>query len=277
MITMRNSGRVRYAALALLAVGCTAIAIAPLLWIGLASFKTTGELIAIPPIWMPDFTYLHNYIVVFSQYWPFLLNSVLATVGATALAMLLAIPAAFGLVNFRLRGSNAIADWILSTRMMPPIAAAVPLFIIFKNLGLLDTVWALIIVYACFNLPFAVWVSMSFLRRIPKEVIEAARLEGCSWFEVLTKIALPMSRGGVVTVAMFVFIFSWNEFLLALFLTTRNARTFPVVISSFVGTGKVYWDYIAAASVIQCLPPIIFTLLMQRHLVSGVTMGAIKD
>ena len=277
MTTMRDKARLHQAVLGVLAVGFTGVAIAPLLWIGLASFKTTGQLIAIPPIWVPNFAYLHNYVVVLEQYWPFLLNSVLATVGATALALLLAIPSAFGLVNFHLRGTNAIADWILSTRMMPPIAAAVPLFIIFKTVGLLDTIWALIIVYACFNLPFAIWVSMSFLRRVPKEVIEAARLEGCSWFEVLTKIAIPLSRGGIVTVAMFVFIFSWNEFLLALFLTTRTARTFPVVISSFIGTGKVYWDLIAASSVIQCLPPIIFTLLMQRHLVSGVTMGAVKD
>ena len=277
MMTTRNKASLRYAALAVLSVSFTGVAIAPLLWIALASFKTTGQLIAIPPMWMPDLTYLHSYAVVLSQYWPFLLNSILATSGATALALLLALPAAFGLVNFHLRGTNAIADWILSTRMMPPIAAAVPLFVIFRGIGLLDTIWALIIVYACFNLPFAIWVSMSFLRRVPKEVIEAARLEGCSWFEVLTKIALPMSRGGIVTVAMFVFIFSWNEFLLALFLTTRNARTFPVVISSFIGTGKVYWDLIAASSVIQCLPPIIFTLLMQRHLVSGVTMGAVKD
>ena len=277
MTAMRDRARLRQMMLAVLAVSLTGVAIAPLLWIGLASFKTTGQLIAIPPIWVPDFAYLHNYAVVLQEYWPFLLNSVLATVGATLLALLLAVPSAFGLVNFRLRGTNAIADWILSTRMMPPIAAAVPLFVIFKTVGLLDTIWALIIVYACFNLPFAIWVSMSFLRRVPKEVIEAARLEGCSWFEVLTKIAIPLSRGGIVTVAMFVFIFSWNELLLALFLTTGAARTFPVVISSFVGTGKVYWDYIAASSVIQCLPPIVFTLLMQRHLVSGVTMGAVKD
>ena len=168
---------------------------------------------------IPDFTYLDNFTALFENYWPYMLNSLLATLGATALSLALALPTAFGLVNFQMRGRNAVADSILSTRMMPPIAAAVPLFIIFKGLDLLDTVWALIIAYAGFNLPFAVWVAMSFLRRVPREVLEAARLDGCSWWQTLVRVALPMSRSGIMTVATFVFIFSWNEFMLALFLT----------------------------------------------------------
>ena len=263
--------------LSVAALAFTAVAVAPLLWMLLSSFKTVGELIAIPPVWLPNPLHLANYVSVLTNDWPFLLNSLLATTGATVLTLVLATPAAFGLVYFKFRGSNAVADWILSTRMMPPIAAAVPLFVIFRTVGLLDNVLALVITYASFNLPFAVWVSMSFLRRVPQAVIEAGRLDGCSWFDVLLRIAVPMSLGGLLTVATFVFIFSWNEFLLALFLTTREARTFPVVISSFIGTGKVYWDLIAASTVIQCVPPILFTLLMQRQLVSGLTMGAVKD
>ena len=258
------------------ALGFIVFAVAPIAWMALGAFKTTAGLISIPPVW-PDFTYLDNFSQLLRENYPFLLNSIVVTLGATVLAMVLSIPMAFGLVNFKLRGTNALADWILSTRMMPPIAAAVPLFVIFRNLGLLDNVVALIIAYAGFNIPFAVWVSMSFLRRVPKEVLEAARMDGCSWFQLLLRIALPLSISGIVTVATFVFIFSWNEFLLALFLTTREARTFPIVVSSFISTGKVYWDLIAAASVIQILPPVVFTLLMQRHIVSGLTMGAVKD
>ncbi|RVD47754.1 carbohydrate ABC transporter permease, partial [Mesorhizobium sp. M7A.F.Ca.ET.027.03.2.1] len=197
--------------------------------------------------------------------------------GATLLCMVLSLPAAFGLVNFKFRGREFLADWILSTRMMPPIAAGVPLYIIFNTIGLLDTVWALIVVYAGFNIPFAVWVSMSFFRRVPRETIEAAMLEGCSWAQIFTKVALPLTRSGIATVATFVFIFAWNELLLALFLTTRAAKTFPVVISSFVTNSMTFWEMIAASSVIQAIPPIIFTLLMQRHIVSGLTMGAVKD
>jgi len=251
--------------------------VAPLAWIALGAFKPTAGIIAMPPVWWPDFGYWNNFRDVIVEFWPFILNSLIATLGATALALLLAVPTAFGLVIFQFRGREALADWILSTRMMPPIAAAVPLFIIFRGAGLIDTLPGLVIAYAGFNLPFAIWVSMSFIRRVPKELIEAARLEGCSWFEVLRHVVLPLSRSGLATVATFVFIFAWNEFLLALFLTTREAKTFPVVISSFIGTGRVYWEYITAASVIQCLPPVIFSFFMQKHIVSGLTMGAVKD
>jgi ABC-type glycerol-3-phosphate transport system permease component len=118
---------------------------------------------------------------------------------------------------------------------------------------------------------------MSFFRRLPKEMIEAAQMEGCNWTLTFFKVALPLTKSGIATVATFVFIFAWNELLLALFLTTRAAKTFPVVISSFVTTGMTFWEMIAAASVIQAVPPIIFTLLMQRHIVSGLTMGAVRD
>lgn len=270
-------GRAREAGLLAAALGFVAFSTAPLLWMALGAFKTTADLIAIPPVWVPDFRSVDNFARLLGENTPFLMNSIVVTLGATALAMAFSVPTAFGLVNFKLRGANALADWILSTRMMPPIAAAVPLFVVFRTLGLLDNVLALVIAYAGFNIPFAVWVSMAFLRRVPREVLEAGRMDGCSWFDLLARIALPLSVSGLVTVATFVFIFSWNEFLLALFLTTREARTFPVVVSSFIGTGKVYWDLIAAASVIQMIPPVAFTLVMQRHIVSGLTMGAVKD
>ena len=259
------------------ALAITVVFTAPLLWMLLGAFKTRADLFSIPPVWLPDFSNLNNFTLLLSENWRYLLNSVIVTLGATALCVILALPAAFGLVNFRFRGREFFADWILSTRMMPPIAAGVPLYMIFNGMGLLDSVWALIIVYAGFNIPFAVWVAMSFFRRIPKDLIEAAHLEGCNWTQIFLKVVLPLTRGGIATVSTFVFIFCWNELLMALFLTTREAKTFPVVISSFVTTGMTYWEMISAASVIQVIPPIIFTLLMQKHIVSGLTMGAVKD
>ncbi len=263
--------------LIIMAIGITLLFTVPIIWMTFGAFKTISDIYAIPPVWFPDFTYLENFRILLTENWYFLVNSLIVTLGATALCMVFALPAAFGIVNFRFSGRNFLADWILSTRMMPPIAAAVPLFIIFKTVGLLDTVWALIIVYAGFNLPFAIWVAMSFFRNIPKEITEAARVEGCTWFQTFTKISLPLARSGIATVSTFVFIFSWNELLLALFLTTRNAKTFPVVISSFSTVTKTYWDLISAATIIQILPPIIFTILMQKHIVSGLTMGAVKN
>lgn len=259
------------------AVGITLVFSAPVIWMALAAFKNISDIYAIPPVWLPDFTYLDNFKLLLSENWPFLLNSIIVTIGATALCMALALPAAFGLVNSRFKGRNLLADWILSTRMMPPIAAAVPLFMLFNGLGMLDTIWALIIVYAGFNLPFAIWVAMSFFRKIPKELMEASRLDGCTFFQTFAKVAVPMARSGIATVSTFVFIFAWNELLLALFLTTREAKTFPVVISSFSTVTKTYWELISAATIIQILPPIIFTLLVQRHIVSGLTMGAVKE
>ncbi|WP_210529951.1 carbohydrate ABC transporter permease [Rubellimicrobium arenae] len=273
---MRRS-RISDVALLAAALFFTLISIAPLLWMALGAFKTTAEMIAIPPVWVPDFTYWSNFATLFTKYWPNIANSLIVTLGATLLAMILALPAAFALSTMRVRGRNAIADWILSTRMMPPIAAAAPLFILFSAVGLLGSLPAMVLAYAGFNLPFAIWVSMSFFRQVPKELIEAARLEGCSWFQVLTRVAIPLSLSGIATVATFVFIFAWNEFMLALFLSNRGSQTFPVVISSFIGTGRIYWDYIAAATVIQCLPPVLFAVFMQRHIVSGMTMGAVKD
>lgn len=251
--------------------------IAPIIWMVLAAFKTIADIYSIPPVWLPDFTYLENFKILLHDNWQSLLNSVVVTLGSTILCLVFALPAAFGLVNFQFRARNFVADWILSTRMMPPIAAAVPLFVLFNALEMLDSWIALILVYAGFNLPFAIWVAMSFFRSIPREIIEAARMEGCSWFQTFGTVALPLARSGIATVATFVFIFAWNELLLALFLTSREAKTFPVVISSFSTVTKTYWEFISAATIIQVIPPIIFTLIMQKHIVSGLTMGAVKN
>jgi ABC-type glycerol-3-phosphate transport system permease component len=253
------------------------IFIVPIIWMFMGAFKNPVDIYAIPPVWLPDFTYIQNFKMLLSDNWQFLLNSIIVTGGATIVCIAFALPCAFGLVNFRFKGNNFLADWILSTRMMPPIAAAVPLFMVFKGLGMLDSHAALIIVYAGFNLPFAIWVAMSFFRNLPKEIIEAAKIEGCSWFQTFWMVALPLTRSGIATVATFVFIFSWNELLLALFLTSNKAKTFPVVISTFSTITRTYWEWVSAATIIQILPPVVFTLLMQRHIVSGLTMGAVKN
>lgn len=254
----------------------TAISVLPIFWLALGAFKSDIGMKTIPPV-APNFTDWSLISEFITQYYPFIFNSLFVTIGSTILCLLLAVPMAFGLVNFKLRGENLIADWILSTRMMPPIAAAIPLFIIFNGLDMVNSHAALLIAYTGFNLPFAIWVSMTFIRKVPKELIEAARVEGATWFETLVFIVVPISLSGIATTATFVFIFAWNEFLLALFLTSQETRTLPVVISSFVGTGRIYWNNIAIATLIQSIPPIIFAFAMQRHIVSGMTMGAVKD
>tara|TARA_B100000768_G_scaffold181846_1_gene206838 strand:- start:1170 stop:1988 length:819 start_codon:yes stop_codon:yes gene_type:complete len=259
-----------------LAGAITAISVLPILWMVFGAFKSDIGMMTLPPV-APDFADWSLIIEFVAKYYPFIFNSLFVTIGSTIFCLILAMPMAFGLVNFKLRGENFIADWILSTRMMPPIAAAIPLFIIFNGLGMVNSRASLLIAYTGFNLPFAIWVLMTFIRKVPKELIEAARVEGATWFQTLLYIVVPVSLSGIATTATFVFIFAWNEFLLALFLTGQETRTLPVVISSFFGPGRIYWNNIAIATLIQSIPPIIFAFVMQRHIVSGMTMGAVKD
>ena len=254
----------------------TLLNLTPLIWMALTAFKTRAQIYQMPPVWLPDFTYLVNFTEVLRNYWPFLVNSIVITLCSTALCLLIAIPCAFGLTVFSLRGKQDLKMWVLSNRMMPPIAAAIPLYLALRGIGLLDTWTGMVLIYTGFNLPFAIWMALSFFRGTPGEVLEAARIDGCSWLQVLVRVMVPMAVGGLMTVAVFVFLFAWNELLIALFLTNRNARTFPVILTSFSGQAQTLWEQMAAASVIQLIPPVVLTFFVQRHIVAGMTMGAVK-
>ena len=152
----------------------------------------------------------------------------------------------------------------------------VPLFLAARALSLFDTIPGLVIAYIGFNLSFAVWLSLSFFRQMPHEVLEAARVDGASWLQVLTRVAVPLNRGGIATVAVFTAIFSWNELLLPLFLTSGRAKTFTVVLTEFQGQTNTVWEQMAAGAAIQVLPIVILTFFVQRTIVAGITMGAVK-
>ena len=259
-----------------LAALITLLNIAPLVWIFSSGFKTQAEIFQIPPVWIPDSLYLENFKVIISENLPFLLNSIIIASMSTVLCLILAMPAAFALARFFIPGKKHLRMWIISTRMMPPIAAALPLFLIVKGLGLFDTKIAMILLYAGFNLPFAIWMSLTFMRNLPGELIEAALIDGCSWRQVFLKVVVPISRTGIATVGIFAFLFAWNELLFALFMTSRNAKTFPVVLTEFQGQTNTVWEQMAAASAFQVVPVIVMTLLVQRYIVSGLTMGAVK-
>ena len=263
--------------LLILATLITFIFLAPNLWMFFGSFKSQNAMFALPPVWIPDFTYIKNFTIMLSESYMYLINSIIVTICSTIVSLIFSLPTAFGLTFFKFKGRYFLADWILSTRMLPPVAAAVPLFILFKYLNLLDSLFALIIVYTAFNIPFAVWVSASFFKKIPIDLIEASRIEGASWFHIFLKIALPLSKGGIATVAIFVFIFSWNELLIALFFTVSESRTFPIFISAQVSQAQIIWGNVAAATVIQSIPPILLTIFLQKNIVSGLTLGAVKN
>jgi ABC-type glycerol-3-phosphate transport system permease component len=269
--------RAEVALLYSVAVAMTLFFVAPLLWVFLSAFKTRLEIFTLPPVLIPSSFNLDNFQQVWSANAPFLLNSVVVTAASTVVVMAIAIPAAFALATFDYRRKRDLEIWVLSTRMMPPIAAAVALFILGQYLGLLDTLLGLTLVYIGFLLPFAIWLLTTFFRDLPPAILEAAIVDGASWWQVLRRIALPVSSGGIATVTIFTGLFAWNELLLPLFLTNRQAKTFTVVLTEFQGQTNTVWEQMSAAVAIQVIPVVILVFLVQRYIVSGLTMGAVKE
>ena len=250
----------------------------PLLWQFITSLKPDAELTKIPPV-LPSFPTPDHYISIFTGH-PFLriiLNSVAVATATTFFALVLGSFAAFGLAKLKVRRKALVLGFILSVSMFPPIATVSPLYIIIRALGLRDTVWALVITYTTFSLPLSIWILTNFFRQIPDEIYLAARVDGCSPFQAFYKIMLPLSAPGIVTTAILVFIFSWNEFLFALtFTSTPASRTIPVGIALFPGLHEVPWGDIAAASVVVTIPLIVLVFAFQRRIVEGLTAGAVK-
>ncbi len=257
----------------------TLLTIAPLLWMLLASFKTPAQIFASPLVVFPTSLNLANYKTILlgsDSRLPFLANSLTISLASTALVMLLATPAAFGFAKLNIRHSSRYEFWILSTRMMPPIAALIPISLIVRALGIFDTKTGLILVYGAFNLPYAVWMLTIFIRQLPREMDEAAMLDGCSWKRIFLNISLPLVIPTFFTVAIFVFLFSWNELLGALIVTGRNAKTLPVAITEYAGGIFIRWELMSTAAVLQIIPAVVVVVLFNRYIVSGLTMGSVK-
>ncbi len=243
----------------------------------LTSIKTELDALSFPPKWIFKPT-LENYteIFEFSPFARYLLNSFIVASLNTGVVLVLGSFAAYSLARFRFKGADDIAFWILSVRMMPPVAAIIPIYIIMRNLRLLDTPWSLVITYLTFNLPFAVWMMRSFFREIPREIEESALVDGCSIFRSFRSIALPLVAPGLAATGILTFIFSWNEFLFALILTGSKAVTLPVGITGYMKETGINWGYMTAGGALALIPVILFTILAQKHLVKGLTMGALK-
>jgi multiple sugar transport system permease protein len=249
----------------------------PIYWIATASLKTELILYAKPPRWF--FTpVLDNYRRVLTNI-PFLqyvTNSLVVAIGTTIGALVLGILAGYGFARFRFRGSNAVRFLVLVTRMAPRMALVVPYYLMMQKLGLLDTYAGLLIAYVSFALPFAIWLLIGFFADVPVEIEEAAMIDGCGRLGVLVRVVLPIVAPGLVVAAIFAFLVSWNEFLFALVLSGVRAKTLPVVIAGLsTDVGPLYGD-MSAAAVMVMLPNIVMTLALQRYLVKGLTIGAVK-
>lgn len=243
----------------------------------LTSIKTELDALSFPPKWVFTPT-IKNYAEIFktSPLVGYALNSLIVASLNTVVCLFLGSMAAYSLARFKFRGADNIAFWILSIRMMPPVAAIIPIYLLMKNLRILDTPWCLVITYLTFNLPFVVWMLKGFFEDIPREIEESALIDGCSEFGVFRKIALPLVAPGLAATAILAFIFSWNEFLFALILTGTKAVTLPVGIMGYMKETGINWGYMTAGGILALIPVIIFTILVQRHLVKGLTLGALK-
>jgi multiple sugar transport system permease protein len=274
-MTRADKGR-GLAARYILAVMVTVLFLFPIYWLFMISFKTPEEIFAHPPVWFPESIQFSNYAVLFKDgdvntIW----NSLIIATTSTAIAIVLGTMCAYSIARFR-TGGNLFSDWMLSNRMVPPIVIVFPVFLLYVKFGLVDTYFGLILLYAAFNLPYVVWMMRGYIQDIPLELEESALVDGCTRWQVFVRVVWPMARSGLFATAVFTFVFAWNEFIFALVLTRNAVTTFPVQVTHYFGGQSNFWAKIAAMSVLGTVPIFIAVTLLQRYLVRGISLGAVK-
>src|SRR5215472_5015345 len=250
----------------------------PILWMVLASFKTELEAFAIPPSFLFFHWTLENYVTVQqrSDYLLHALNSVIIAGGSTLLALLIAIPAAWSMAFAPTKRTKDVLLWMLSTKMMPPVGVLVPIYLIYRNLGLLDTRGGLIIIMCLGNLPLVVWMLFTYFKEIPKDILEASRMDGATIGRELIYMLVPMSVPGIASTLLLNFILAWNEAFWTLNLSTLRAAPLTVFIASYSSPEGLFWAKLSAASTLAIAPILVLGWFSQRQLVRGLTFGAVK-
>jgi len=254
----------------------------PIVWIIGISVKLPADYLNDPPIWIPtEITFRHYQSVMAEKGTLALTNSVIIAGSATIISIIIGSLAAYSLSRFK-TGGRHLGFWLLSQRMLPPVVLVIPFFLLLREAGKLnprlgiDQHLPLIAIYAVFNLPYVIWMMRSYFSGIPVEIEESAMIDGSTRLGVFVKITLPLALPGLIATTVFAFIFAWTEFLLSLFLTT-DIRTVPVKIQTFVTSTGNEWGFIAALGTAAVVPSFIFILLVQRHLVRGLTLGSLKE
>ncbi|GAB2793440.1 carbohydrate ABC transporter permease [Halomonas shantousis] len=248
----------------------------PIFWMIVTSFKTETEAIADPSlIFSPT---VENYIEVQQRadYFKFALNSVVVAFGSTLLALLLAIPSAYSMAFLPTRRTKGTLLWMLSTKMLPPVGVLVPIYLLFRDTGLLDTRTGLIIVYTLMNLPIVVWMLYTFFKDLPKDILEAGRMDGASTFQEVWHLLLPLTLPGIASTGLLAVILSWNEAFWSLNLTSSQAAPLTAYIASFSSPEGLFWAKLSAASTMAIAPILVFGWLTQKQMVRGLTFGAVK-
>jgi len=247
----------------------------PALWMLQLSFRAGGDIFDLSLVFIPT---LENYRALWTGLFPGSFgNSVVVSLAATALSLLFGVPAAYSLSRCRFRGRRSIALWILATRMAPPVAFTIPFFLVYRFLGLIDSLTGLVAIYLTFNLALVVWMMRNFFDGVPRALEEAAWIDGCGVWSAFRLIALPLAAPGLGATGVLCFILSWNDFFYALILTRTKAMTAPVAIVNFMQYEGWEWGKIAAGGTLVMLPVVVFSIFVRRYLVRGLTAGGVKE
>ncbi len=253
-------------------------ALVPWGWMVLSSFRPESDLTRTPLQLLPDVLTLSNHIELLARtsFAENLRDSLIVAAGAVTLGLLLSLPAAYAFSRFRFPGRNTLMVQFLAINMFPVVMLILPLFVLFRQFGLLDTYLALIAGHATFTLPFAIWLMTSYVDGIPADLDEAAETDGATRWQVMRLVILPLTLPGLIAVGIYLFIASWNEYLFALMLAGRNVRTVTVALQSFIGENQIQWGLLMAGGTVVAMPATILFLLTQGRLVGGLTGGAVK-
>jgi multiple sugar transport system permease protein len=268
----------RKVALATIAGFGVAVWVFPVLWGLMTSFKTERDVLAYPPVFLFTPTLANYREVIFgsSSIVPNLLSSAIVASAATLLTMLIAIPAAYALGRLRYPAKRASGFYILVTQMLPPVGLIIPYYLVLQKVGFLDSYTGLTVIYLTFALPFAVWLMVSYFEDVPFEMEEAALLDRAGRLRALWYVILPQVRGGIAVTTIFVFLNAWNEFMFAVVLGGNRVRTVTVAMFNFISVEQTQWAKLAAGAMLAMLPVILLGFAAQRHIVKGLTVGAVK-
>jgi multiple sugar transport system permease protein len=258
------------------AIAVTLLFLFPVYWLFMIAFKTPEEIFHSPPVWYPAHIQFANFAVLFKDGDAVTVgNSLLLAGCSTLISMFLGTLCAYSLARFKTGGEN-LAVWIISQRMIPPIAIVFPLFLLYVWFGWVDTYFGMILLYTAFNLPYVIWMMRGYIEDVPIDLEQSALVDGCTRWQVLLRVVFPMVRTGLFATAVFSFVFAWNDFIFALVMTRSAVTTYPVQVTHYFGAQSNFWAKIAAMSVLGTLPVLVAVAALQKYLVRGISLGAVK-
>lgn len=256
----------------------------PGIWIILNSLRPTVEIMAKPPVWIPNELSLSAYTAMFGTVgqggipvWDYFRNSLIISITSTAIAIAIGMAGGYAFARHRFRGKSTLFLGFMLTRTVPGIALSLPLFFVYARLGIIDTHFGMILVYVALNVPFTIWLIEGFFRQVPKDLAEAAQIDGCTRWQAFWAVEFPLAGPGIASSGIFAFLTSWNEFALASQLTRSvNSKTLPVGLLDYTAEFTIDWRGMCALAVVMIIPALVLTFAIQKHLVGGLTFGAVK-